>query len=218
MFPAYCWLSLALDLTQMVLCVRKHLRATHFTLLNNFCFNNTTQKSSPGGCPCSQPTTGCLWPWAWPRWSWMSRNMWKLPSFKYWTTFVPTTLPKTHFLGMPGIRSSRNLSASPMLIRAGNPDLLLSRIDPGVKTFLLVPHTWCYIAWAPQLTITIAEFNIDTYHNWPYWDWYHKVSWYWVLYWDFRRDQKRDWKMNTDTETGPFFKRHDFAFLAILSY
>ena len=44
---------------------------------------------------------------------------------------------------------------------SGNPDLLLSRIDPGVKTFLLVPHTWCYIAWAPQLFITIAKFNID---------------------------------------------------------
>ena len=62
---------------------------------------------------------------------------------------------------MSGLRSSRNLSAPPTLIRAGNPDLLLSRIDPGVKTFLLVPHTWCYIAWAPQLIITIAEFNKD---------------------------------------------------------
>ena len=62
---------------------------------------------------------------------------------------------------MPGLRSFRNLSAPPTLIRAGNPDLLLSRIDPWVKTFLLVPHTWCYIAWAPQLIITIAEFNVD---------------------------------------------------------
>ena len=29
--------------------VQTHLKATNFTLLNNFCFNNTTQKSSPGG-------------------------------------------------------------------------------------------------------------------------------------------------------------------------
>ena len=62
---------------------------------------------------------------------------------------------------MSGLRSSRKLSAPPTLIRAGDPDPLLSRIDPGVKTFLLVPHTWCYIAWAPQLIITIAEFNKD---------------------------------------------------------
>ena len=33
------------------------------------------------GCPHSRPTPGCLWPWAWPRWSWMSGITLNQPSF-----------------------------------------------------------------------------------------------------------------------------------------
>ena len=47
------WLSLALDLaldlTQMILEVRKNLKPTQFCMLNNLCYNNFAQKSSPGG-------------------------------------------------------------------------------------------------------------------------------------------------------------------------
>ena len=37
-----------LDLTQMVLAVRKKLESTHLNIPNNFCFNNFAQKSIPG--------------------------------------------------------------------------------------------------------------------------------------------------------------------------
>ena len=40
---------MALDLAQMVLDVRKNLKSTQFYLLNNLCYNNFAQKSSPGG-------------------------------------------------------------------------------------------------------------------------------------------------------------------------
>ena len=45
----YSWLSLALDLAQMVLDVRKNIKPTQFYLLNNLFYNNFAQKSSPGG-------------------------------------------------------------------------------------------------------------------------------------------------------------------------
>ena len=37
-----------LDLTLMVLAVRKKLKSTHLNILNNFCFNNFAQKSIYG--------------------------------------------------------------------------------------------------------------------------------------------------------------------------
>ena len=40
---------MALGLAQMVLDVRKNLKPTQFYLLNKLCYNNFTQKSSPGG-------------------------------------------------------------------------------------------------------------------------------------------------------------------------
>ena len=40
---------MALDLAQMVLDVRKNLKLTQFYMLNNLCYNNFSQKSSPGG-------------------------------------------------------------------------------------------------------------------------------------------------------------------------
>ena len=49
MLSAYSWLSMALDLTQMVLEVRKCIKSTYFYMLNIFCLNNFPKKSSPGG-------------------------------------------------------------------------------------------------------------------------------------------------------------------------
>ena len=40
---------MALELAQMVLDVKKNFKPTQFHMLNNICFNNFTQKSSPGG-------------------------------------------------------------------------------------------------------------------------------------------------------------------------
>ena len=40
---------MALDLAQMVLDVGKNLKPTQFYLLNNLCYSNLAQKSSPGG-------------------------------------------------------------------------------------------------------------------------------------------------------------------------
>ena len=44
----YSWLSEALDLTQMVIDVRKALKITIFIIPNNFCFNNIAKKLFPG--------------------------------------------------------------------------------------------------------------------------------------------------------------------------
>ena len=49
MLLAYPLLSMALDLAQMVLEVRKKLKLTHFYMLNIFCLNNFPKKSCPGG-------------------------------------------------------------------------------------------------------------------------------------------------------------------------
>ena len=49
LLSSYSLLSLALDLAQMVLDVRKNLKPTQFYMLNNLCYNNFSQKSSPGG-------------------------------------------------------------------------------------------------------------------------------------------------------------------------
>ena len=43
--PGSLW---CLDLTQMVLAVRKKLKTTHLNIPNSFCFNNFAQKSIPG--------------------------------------------------------------------------------------------------------------------------------------------------------------------------
>ena len=40
---------MALGLAQMVLDVQKIFTPTQFNMLNNICFNNFAQKSSPGG-------------------------------------------------------------------------------------------------------------------------------------------------------------------------
>ena len=40
---------MALVLAQMVLDVQNNFKPTHFYMLNNICFNNFAQKSSPGG-------------------------------------------------------------------------------------------------------------------------------------------------------------------------
>ena len=62
---------------------------------------------------------------------------------------------------MSGLRSSRNLSAPPTLIRAGNPDLLLSRIDPGAKTDPMVPHMRLQTYLRPRFTPALAKCNVD---------------------------------------------------------
>ena len=44
----YSWVSLALDITQMVVDSRKQLKSTYFIIPNSFCFNNFSEKSIPG--------------------------------------------------------------------------------------------------------------------------------------------------------------------------
>ena len=48
LLSAYSWLSMALDLAQVVLEVRKNLKPTKFYMLNNICFNNFPKKLIPG--------------------------------------------------------------------------------------------------------------------------------------------------------------------------
>ena len=63
---------------------------------------------------------------------------------------------------MSGLRSYRNLLAPPTVIRARNPEKCPSGVDPGVKSFPMIPQTWLYTAWAADYTLTNAEFNIDS--------------------------------------------------------
>ena len=44
---------------------------------------------------------------------------------------------------------------------SGNPDLLLSRIDPGVKPDPMVPHMWLKPCWRPRFAAALALCNID---------------------------------------------------------
>ena len=48
MLLAYSWLSMALDLPQMVLEVQKNPRPSQFNMLNNLWFNNFSKKPIPG--------------------------------------------------------------------------------------------------------------------------------------------------------------------------
>ena len=48
MLSAYSWLSMALDLAQMVLEVRKNPKPTKFYMLNNLWVNNCLKISIPG--------------------------------------------------------------------------------------------------------------------------------------------------------------------------
>ena len=48
LLSSYSWLSLALDLAQMVLEIRKNPKPTQIYMLNIFGFYNYPQKSSPG--------------------------------------------------------------------------------------------------------------------------------------------------------------------------
>ena len=73
---SYSWLSLALelplDLTQMVLEVKKNLKPTQFFILNSFCFNNFAQKSIPGVVLAHGLLLAVFGAWTSPRWSWTS--------------------------------------------------------------------------------------------------------------------------------------------------
>ena len=92
--PTLCrgsWLSMVLGLAMMVLDVRKNLKPTQFYLLYNLCYNNFAKKSSPEGVLALGSQTdrhslalglllAVLWPWTWPRWSWMSGKALNQPS------------------------------------------------------------------------------------------------------------------------------------------
>ena len=107
---------------RMVLAVQKHLQMTNMIILDHFGLNNFIKKINPCGCPGLCPPGTC-WrlPW-WSGWSWLSGNTFKLPMLLYLTTFAWTTVSKNQFLGMSGLRSSRNLLVPPILIRARNPE------------------------------------------------------------------------------------------------
>ena len=51
-------------------------------------------------------------------------------------------MPKNQSLVISGLRSSRNLSVPPTLIRAGNLECTIRFWTLGVKPDPMVPHTW----------------------------------------------------------------------------
>ena len=64
---------------------------------------------------------------------------------------------------MSGLRSYRYLLAPPTVIKAGNPEKCPSGVDPGVKSFPMIPQTWLYTALAADYFVANAEFNIDSH-------------------------------------------------------
>ena len=101
----YFWVSEALDLTQIVMDIRKQLNLTYLIIPNNFCLKNISKKAFPGTARVQCFTPGCLRLWTSPRWSWTSRNNLKSLFSSYLTTFVSTNLPKNHSLGEPGFNA-----------------------------------------------------------------------------------------------------------------
>ena len=95
----YSWLSHGLDLTQIVMDIRKQIQITVLIINNNLCFNKIFNKSFPGTAWVRFPTPGCPGLWTSPRCSWMSKNSLKLLFSSYLTTFVSTKFPKSHSLG-----------------------------------------------------------------------------------------------------------------------
>ena len=75
-----------------------------FILLDNFYFNNIAKKSFPGTKLGLVPDLVLRGTWTSPRCSWMSGN--NLKSLFIWPliTFVSTTLPKSHSLGLSLVR------------------------------------------------------------------------------------------------------------------
>ena len=75
--PGSLW---SLDLTQMVLAIRKKLKTTHLNIPNNFCFNNFAQKSIPGVVLAHGLLLAVFGAWTSPRWSWLSGKSWNQPT------------------------------------------------------------------------------------------------------------------------------------------
>jgi len=67
--PCSLW---CLDLTQMVLAVRKKWKSTHLNISNNFCFNNFAQKPISGVLLAHGLLLAVFGVWTSPRWSWLS--------------------------------------------------------------------------------------------------------------------------------------------------
>ena len=91
--------------SQMVMDIRKQLKTTTFIIPNNFCFNNIAKKSFLGTPPGQVPDLAVWGGWTSPRCSWTSGNNLKQLLSSSPTTFVSTTLPKSHSLGLPLVRS-----------------------------------------------------------------------------------------------------------------
>ena len=67
--------------------------------LNIVTINVYSQRCVPLATRAFVKVLGCLLPWAWPWWSWMSERTWNQPSYDCWTTLVTTTLPRNQALG-----------------------------------------------------------------------------------------------------------------------
>ena len=84
LLSAYTWLPLTMDMAQMCMdslgCSKK-LKTSPFLYGKQHLFQQLCPEIKPCRHPCSRLTPGCLWPWAWPRWSWMSGKTLNQPSF-----------------------------------------------------------------------------------------------------------------------------------------
>ena len=65
-------MTLAMDLVQMVLEVRKHLKPTQFSIPNSFSFYNYAQKSIPWVVLALVLLLAVFGAWTSPRWPWLS--------------------------------------------------------------------------------------------------------------------------------------------------
>ena len=93
-----------LDITQMVMDIQKELKTMIFIIPNKFCFNNIAKKSFLGTPLGQVPDHAVRGAGTSPRWSWTFPNDLKQLLSSFPTTFVSTTLPKSHSLGLPLVR------------------------------------------------------------------------------------------------------------------
>ena len=135
-----------LDLTQMVLVVRKKFKSTHLNISNNFCFNNFAQKSIPGVILAEvlqEPVGASLWRLDLTQVVLAVRKKLKstllnIPNNFCFNNFVQKSIPAVFLADAEVLQET----APPMVVRAGNPGCHPCFGTLGVKRNPTVPHTW----------------------------------------------------------------------------
>ena len=139
--------------------IRKQLKTTTFIIPKNFCFNNIAKKSFPGTPLGQVPYLAVRGRWTSATWSWTSRNNLKQLLSSSPTTFVSTTLLKSHSLGHIGV------NALFLVVRGSGPVFYTCNFQiSGSKAFiwhLNLEPTVNIEGVSPFFFFTYSNYNID---------------------------------------------------------